>query len=69
MSAIELTVEIDRKQKVLQLPEGSTVEQMLDSLNLYPDAHIVVRGKVPVPLDSPLLQGDQLRIVKVASGG
>jgi sulfur carrier protein len=69
MSTIELTVEIDRKQKVLQLPEGSTVEQMLDSLNLYPDAHIVVRGKTPVPLDSPLVQGDQLRIVKVASGG
>lgn len=69
MSAIELTVEIDRKQTVLQLPAGSTVEQLLDSLNLYPDAHIVVRGKTPVPLDSQLVQGDQLRIVKVASGG
>jgi len=69
MSGIELTVEMDRKQQVLQLPEGYTVEQMLDSLGLYPDAHIVVRGKTPVPLDSKLVSGDRLRVIKVASGG
>jgi len=69
MSDIVLTVEVDRKAKEMRLPEGSTVEAMLDSLGLYPDAHIVVRGKTPVPVDSPLLNGDQLRIVKVASGG
>ncbi|MCG7844652.1 MAG: hypothetical protein MIO90_04390 [Methanomassiliicoccales archaeon] len=69
MSTIELTVDFDRKQNVLQLPEGSTVEQMLDSLGLYPDAHIVVRGKTPVPVDSQVLAGDFLKIIKVASGG
>ncbi len=69
MSEVVLTVEVDRKAKEVRLPEGSTVETMLDSLGLYPDAHIVVRGKVPVPVDSPLINGDQLRIVKVASGG
>jgi sulfur carrier protein len=69
MSEVVLTVEVDRKAKDVRLPEGSTVETMLDSLGLYPDAHIVVRGKVPVPVDSPLVNGDQLRIVKVASGG
>jgi sulfur carrier protein ThiS len=69
MSDIELKVEIDRKQNVLQLPEGSTVEQMLDHLGLYPDSNIVVRGKTPVPLDSILVNGDQLRVIKVASGG
>jgi len=66
---IELTVEMNRKQNVLQLPEGSTVEQLLDSLGLYPDAHIVVRGKVPIPIDSPVIENDLLRILKVASGG
>jgi len=69
MSEIELTVELDRQPKVLRLPEGSTAEVMLDSLGLYPDAHIVVRDKVPVPLDSPLEPGDRLRVIKVASGG
>ncbi len=63
MSDIVLTVEVDRKAKELRLPEGSTVGTMLDSLGLYPDAHIVVRGKTPVPVDSPLVDGDQLRIV------
>lgn len=69
MNVIELTVEMNRKQNVLQLPEGSTVEQLLDSLGLYPDAHIVVRGKVPIPIDSPVIENDLLRILKVASGG
>lgn len=69
MSDIVLTVEVERKAREMRLPEGSTVGTMLDSLGLYPDAHIVVRGKVPVPVDSPILNGDQLRVVKVASGG
>jgi len=69
MSDVVLTVEVDRKAKEIRLPEGSTVETMLDSLGLYPDAHIVVRGKVPVPVDAPLQNGEILRIVKVASGG
>ena len=69
MSEVVLTVEVDRKAREVRLPEGSTVETMLDSLGLYPDAHIVVRGKTPVPVDSLLVNGDQLRIVKVASGG
>lgn len=69
MSEIVITVELDRKAREVRLPEGSTVEAMLDSLGLYPDAHIVVRGKTPVPVDSPLLNGEQLRVVKVASGG
>jgi sulfur carrier protein ThiS len=69
MSEIVLTVEVDRRAKEVRLPEGSTVETVLDSLGLYPDAHIVVRGTTPVPVDSPVVNGDQLRIVKVASGG
>jgi len=69
MSDIVLTVEVDRKAREVRLPEGSTVETMLDILGLYPDAHIVVRGKIPVPVDSPLLNGERLRVVKVASGG
>ncbi|MHC1680692.1 MAG: hypothetical protein AB9860_05535 [Methanomassiliicoccales archaeon] len=69
MSEVVLTVEVERKAKEIRLPEGSTIETMLDSLGLYPDAHIVVRGKVPVPVDSPLVNGEQLRIIKVASGG
>jgi len=69
MSEIELTVEMDRKPRLLHLPEGSTAQAMLDSLGLYPDAHIVVRGRTPIPLDALLEPGDSLRIIKVASGG
>jgi len=69
MGDVVLIVEIGREPRELRLPDGSTVENMLDSLGLYPDAHIVVRGKVPVPLGTPLMDGDRLRVIKVASGG
>jgi sulfur carrier protein ThiS len=69
MTVIELTVEVDRQERVLQFPEEATVGSVLDSLGLFPDAHIVVRGKTPVPLDAPVVQGDRLRVIKVASGG
>ncbi len=69
MSELVLTVEMERKEREMRLPEGSTVGSVLDLLGLHPDAHIVVRGRAPVPIDSPLVPGDRLRIVKVASGG
>jgi sulfur carrier protein ThiS len=47
----------------------ATIEDLLRKLQLYPDAHIVLRGKTPVPLSDRPHDGDELRIIKVASGG
>ncbi|OPX63530.1 MAG: hypothetical protein A4E29_00257 [Methanomassiliicoccales archaeon PtaB.Bin134] len=69
MGDMELSVEFNRQSRSLSLPEGSTVQGLLDSMGLYPDAHIVVRGRTPIPLDQPLSPGDSLRIIRVASGG
>ncbi|MCX6651839.1 MAG: MoaD/ThiS family protein [Methanomassiliicoccales archaeon] len=55
--------------KPVQLSEGATIEDLLRQLGLFPDAHIVMIGARPVPLTYVLVEGDLLRILKVASGG
>lgn len=64
-----VSVTVNKREQELQLPEGATVAVLLDALKLYPDANIVLRQKTPVPLTEMLLEGDVLRVIKVASGG
>jgi sulfur carrier protein ThiS len=53
----------------LEMPEGASPMEVLARLCLLPDAHIVLRSGVPVPIDEVLADGDVLKVVKVASGG
>jgi len=69
MAHISVHVTYYRNISDVQLEEGSTVEKLLAEMNLFPDAHIVLRGKVPVPLSDVLNDKDDLRIIRVASGG
>jgi sulfur carrier protein ThiS len=67
----QISVHVTYYRNIAQhlLEEGSTVEKLLGEMNLFPDAHIVLRGKTPVPLSEVLKNGDELRIIRVASGG
>jgi sulfur carrier protein ThiS len=62
-------VTVNKVNKEMDMPQGATVSTLLESLGLFPDANIVLRKKVPVPLGELLEEGDALRIVRVASGG
>jgi sulfur carrier protein ThiS len=42
---------------------------LLTALDLAPDAHLIVRGDVPIPHDEPLAEGDVISIIGVVSGG
>ncbi len=55
--------------KTVNLKRGSTVEDAIRALDLYPDAWIAIRGDSPVPLDERLREGDSLKLVSVVSGG
>ncbi len=66
---MKVTVVLNKRSEVLNLDEDATIESLLGKLDLYPDAHIVLRGKTPVPLSDRPNDGDELRIIKVASGG
>ena len=58
-----------KETKTVQLKEGETVEQLLHKLSLYPDAWIAVRLDTPIPLDEPLEDGDEIKLIAVVSGG
>lgn len=56
-------------ERDMDLADGSTPEDVLKALSLHPDAHLIVRGNSPIPLDEALKDGDSIRVIKVASGG
>jgi sulfur carrier protein ThiS len=69
MTEISVTVEHRGSATVVKLPQGSKVSDVLEQMKLYADAHIVVRGKTPVPINAEVVDGDRLKVLRVASGG
>lgn len=57
------------KEKEEVMAEGSTVEDLLRSFRMHPDAYIVTKDSKPVPITRMLEDGEKLKIIKVASGG
>ncbi|UCG70630.1 MAG: MoaD/ThiS family protein [Thermoplasmata archaeon] len=55
--------------KETKLKKGARGLDLLDKLNLAPDAHIISRKGEPIPLDDELIDGDSISIIKVVSGG
>jgi sulfur carrier protein ThiS len=58
-----------RRTQHVELPEGSTGFDLLRELALAPDAHLVVRGERPLPLDEALIDEERIRVLSVVSGG
>jgi len=57
------------EKRILLFAKGSNVEDVLRSLHLYIDAHIVTISNHPVPSTHKLREGEELKIIQVASGG
>ncbi len=58
-----------RRTEAIELPDRATGFDLLHSLKLAPDAHLVVRGDLPIPLDEPLADEERVRVISVVSGG
>ena len=69
MSDISLIVTYRGGNTTISLPEGAKVLDVLEQLKLFADAHIVLRGKSPVPITETVRDGETLKVIKVASGG
>lgn len=57
------------KTENVELEAGATGLDLLQRLGLAPDAHLILRGDLPIPVDEPLVDGDVVRILAVVSGG
>jgi sulfur carrier protein ThiS len=58
-----------KETRHIKLEKGSSVEQAIRALGLYPDQWIPVRDDEPLPLDERLEDGDELKLISVVSGG
>lgn len=58
-----------RRETPMDLARKATGLDLLNALGLAPDAHLLVRGDVPIPLDEPLSDGERIRVIAVVSGG
>lgn len=57
------------KERELDLPEGAKADDAPRALGIHPELVLVFRGDTPLPGDAPLTEGDELRILRVVSGG
>jgi sulfur carrier protein ThiS len=69
MSDIMVNIDYRGKTNAVTVNEGSKISDVLDSMKLYADAHIVLRGRSPVPITETVRDGETLKVIKVASGG
>ncbi len=53
----------------IEVPQGRTVLELLRDLGVHPDSVLPFRQEVPLPVDSPLWDGDRILLVPVVSGG
>jgi sulfur carrier protein ThiS len=58
-----------RSERDVDLGADATGMDLLRSLGLSPDAHLLVRGDDPIPADEPLVDGERILILSVVSGG
>jgi sulfur carrier protein ThiS len=56
-------------EETVDVRDGATVEELLRSMRLPPDAVIVLREDRPLPVDAAVAEGDRLRVLNVFSGG
>ncbi len=53
----------------MDIPQDSLVSDLVASMDKHLDSVIVIMESKPVPLDTPLKEGDTLRVLSVVSGG
>ena len=58
-----------RTEETVDLHMGAKGVDLLRALRLAPDAHLLVRGDVPIPIDETLQDGERIRVIGVVSGG
>ena len=66
---IEVELHPGRTERLIDLPPDARGLDLVKSLGLAPDVHILVRGGTPIPEDEALRDGERIRVVAVVSGG
>ncbi|HEC76601.1 MAG TPA: MoaD/ThiS family protein [Thermoplasmatales archaeon] len=65
---MKVEVEMRGELKEIEMNDNFTGEDLLEKLNLSPDAVIIIVDGVPVPYKERI-NSDRIKIIQVASGG
>lgn len=66
---IQVTIFDAKSTEELELPAKSTAYEVIKKLELQPDILIVTRNDQPIPIDEELNDQDELKLIRVISGG
>jgi len=68
---MKVSVELfpQRRETIVELPARSNGHDLMKSLLLAPDVHILTRDDTPIPIDEELIDGEHVRVIAVVSGG
>ena len=55
--------------QIIDIKKGSTVIDLLRTIQRRPDSVIVLKNKTPLPVDDVIPDDQELSIIQVASGG
>jgi sulfur carrier protein ThiS len=59
----------EREKRTVEVGKGADGFALLKALNVNPENVIIVRKDQPIPVDSKIRPGDDLKVVRVVSGG
>ena len=66
---IRIKILPENSTKIVDIASRSTINDILKKIQRKPDAIIVLKDDIPVPVDDVLTDEQELCIIQVASGG
>jgi len=66
---VKLIIVPSNEPTIVKVPQGTTVEKLLNLMNINPEEVVVLRDKIPITEDDIVHDGDLLEIIRVVSGG
>jgi len=71
IDSMKIKVKLSRSTEIkeIKLEDKSIVQDVLNNFNIKPDTVIVMNKNKPIPVDDEVKDGDELTIIRVASGG
>lgn len=67
--SVEILLLPERRKQTVELPRGADGFALLKAVNINPENVIIVRGETPIPVDARIRPGDNLKVIRVVSGG
>lgn len=58
-----------QEDRLVELPEGATAADLVHAVGESTDVIVSVRGKIPIPEDEVLVDGETILLLSAASGG